>query len=465
MKRVDKIAYIGLFIVILLIVFVGSVMNTFLANSSESLNGFDIYISGGWQAIVFFAISIILLALMRTRSAFNVGLIGCGSIGIMFYSMLYYLNSSFMDYHIQPAFFIIPTLWMLFSCSYGILFKYKDPGAVQKWRAEIKNSKIIGILQYEMENQREISKSELVGVFGYQDSKAEKILKKLTIPINYRSDEIPELKEKVERVIQNLQNPTIYDIMNSLRYDLKTTKKVRKYLIDEKLVTSIPRVPTNQIAALPITPQKNQFETINRIKQTVLILGAKFTRLQVLEISEKSGIMDEHLIESVILDMISNKEIQGEYFTSSKSLALEAVLAVPSEEKEGLNVFISYSTLDTNYFRISKIVRRLELYPKIKKVIFWEEDSKQNIVEFMEETLKKTNVFALFCSENSINSEAVKGEWQAGYQLVKKGQMKMIPVYEDEDHIPRLLLNMLNVKFTKDDFEGFIQKLYEEILR
>ena len=83
----------------------------------------------------------------------------------------------------------------------------------------------------------------------------------------------------------------------------------------------------------------------------------------------------------------------------------------------------------------------------------------------MEETLKKTDVFVLFCSENSIKSEAVKGEWQAGYQLVKKGVMKMIPVYENEDLIPRLLLNMLNVKFAIDDFEGFIQKLYEEILR
>jgi len=83
----------------------------------------------------------------------------------------------------------------------------------------------------------------------------------------------------------------------------------------------------------------------------------------------------------------------------------------------------------------------------------------------MEETLQKTNVFVLFCSEHSIKSEAVKGEWQSRYQIVKKGLMKMIPVYENDDHIPRLLWNMLNVKFTKDDFEGFIQKPYEEILR
>ncbi|MFX1371876.1 MAG: ABC transporter substrate-binding protein [Promethearchaeota archaeon] len=212
--------------------------------------------------------------------------------------------------------------------------------------------------------------------------------------------------------------------------------------------------------------KKSQVETINRIKQTILTLGAKFTRLQLVDISEKSGIIDETIIENVIQDMIKNKEIQGEYFSSSKALALEAAVLIPKEEIMAKhNVFISYSTLDTDYFQVSRIVRRLELYPEIDQVLFWEVDSKQNIVEFMEETLKKTNVFVLFCSENSIKSDAVKGEWQSAYQMVKKGLMKIIPVYEDEDHIPRLLWQMLNVKFTKDDFEGFIQNLYEEILR
>ncbi len=212
--------------------------------------------------------------------------------------------------------------------------------------------------------------------------------------------------------------------------------------------------------------KKLELNTVNRIKQTILNLGAKFTRLQLLDISEKSGIPDEALIESVIQDMIRKKEIQGEYFIGTKALALEVKAPIPVEEKAaGKNVFISYSTLDTDYFQVSKIVRRLELYPEINRVIFWEADSQQNIVEFMEETLRITNAFILFCSENSFKSGAVKGEWQSAYQMVKKGLMKMIPVYEDEDHIPRLLWNMLNVKFSKEDFEGFIQKLYEEILR
>lgn len=130
-----------------------------------------------------------------------------------------------------------------------------------------------------------------------------------------------------------------------------------------------------------------------------------------------------------------------------------------------INIFMSYSTKDSDYFQISKIVRHLELYPEINKVLFWEVDSRQNIVEFMEETLRKTNVFILFCSQNSINSMAVKDEWQSAFQLRKKGLMKIVPVYETDEHIPYLLMPMLNVIYDAEDFSGFIQKLHEEIVR
>jgi len=43
--------------------------------------------------------------------------------------------------------------------------------------------------------------------------------------------------------------------------------------------------------------------------------------------------------------------------------------------------------------------------------------------------------------------------------------MKIVPVYEKQKDLPYLLKPMLNVKFNKNDFDGFIQKLYEEILR
>ncbi|MFW9988740.1 MAG: hypothetical protein ACFFC3_08810 [Candidatus Odinarchaeota archaeon] len=51
------------------------------------------------------------------------------------------------------------------------------------------------------------------------------------------------------------------------------------------------------------------------------------------------------------------------------------------------------------------------------------------------------------------------------FQLRKEGSMNIVPVYEKDEHIPYLSKPILNVKFTKDNFDKFIYKLYEEILR
>ena len=83
----------------------------------------------------------------------------------------------------------------------------------------------------------------------------------------------------------------------------------------------------------------------------------------------------------------------------------------------------------------------------------------------MDTTLEVSNTFILFCSENSIKSRAVKDEWQAAFQMRKEGLIKLIPIYEEQKYIPKLLWHLLNVKYTKDDFKGFIEKLYKEILR
>ncbi len=83
----------------------------------------------------------------------------------------------------------------------------------------------------------------------------------------------------------------------------------------------------------------------------------------------------------------------------------------------------------------------------------------------MEETLEVSNTFLLFCSENSVKSKAVKDEWQAAFQMRKEGLIKLIPVYEDQKHIPKILWHLLNVKYDKDNFSKFIENLYTEIMR
>lgn len=143
----------------------------------------------------------------------------------------------------------------------------------------------------------------------------------------------------------------------------------------------------------------------------------------------------------------------------------EVVPVVSKEEELKYDIFISYATVDRDYFQIKNIVEELKKYPKINQVSYWERDSKANIVEFMDETLEISNTFILFCSENSIKSRAVKDEWQAAFQMRKEGLIKLIPVYEEQKHIPKLLWHLLNVIYTKEDFKGFIDNLYNEIIR
>ena len=151
-------------------------------------------------------------------------------------------------------------------------------------------------------------------------------------------------------------------------------------------------------------------------------------------------------------------------------VAIKSSIISPQKEKfdmgtGGLRVFLSYSTLDSDHFQVQNISKALDSYPEIDKVMFWEANSGENIVEYMERTLKECNVFILLCSENTLNSQAVTDEWQAAFQLRKKGELKMVPVFENEKHIPALLTPLLNVKFAKDNFIDFIIQLYKEILR
>ncbi len=273
-------------------------------------------------------------------------------------------------------------------------------------------------------------------------------------------------KSKIEKKIQkSLSNIEKLIESNKVYEALEELVEIKEIANKNNLVELVKKIEEK------IDDCKNfQINTINKIKKTIINYGSKLARLELMDISEKSGILNEKLIEKIILEMITNREIKAEYFSSSKSIAFyqqekEAASVAKQEEIKKLRVFLSYSTLDTEDFQISNIVKSLEVFPEIKKVSYWEADSKENIVEFMENTLKNTDVFVLFCSPNSVKSDAVKDEWQAAFQMRKKGLLKIIPVYEDEELIPVLLWQMLNVKFLKEDFDSFIQKLYEEILR
>ncbi|MHA2283435.1 MAG: toll/interleukin-1 receptor domain-containing protein [Promethearchaeota archaeon] len=205
---------------------------------------------------------------------------------------------------------------------------------------------------------------------------------------------------------------------------------------------------------------------------TIELLNIDHLKSIVLEETNWKNIFCETFVDKKVIgekfeNLITykNKLYQGNLEPIELDKHLILIQAIRNYFIRGLTVFLSYATVDTTYYRIAEIAQHLERYSDIEKVFYWEVDSEENIVKYMEQSLQISKVFILLCSENSLKSKSVQDEWQVALQLRKKGIMKMIPVYENEADIPLLLGHILKVRFNGDDFEGFVEQLHREIMR
>jgi len=129
--------------------------------------------------------------------------------------------------------------------------------------------------------------------------------------------------------------------------------------------------------------------------------------------------------------------------------------------RKKLLVFVSYATADSEFFEISNISEKLKKYPRIGNILYWEEALKDDIYDFMNNNLELCDIFLLFCSENSKNSEPVQMEWKTALKIKKS----IIPIFETENTIPPLLSTKLGVQFKKEDIASTIEQIYKLILK
>jgi len=73
------------------------------------------------------------------------------------------------------------------------------------------------------------------------------------------------------------------------------------------------------IILLAVPKQRENKEKRELLKREILNLGTQFTRLEIKEISGKLGI-DIELIKRIIINMVHNQEIYGDYFNSTKTV-------------------------------------------------------------------------------------------------------------------------------------------------
>lgn len=126
-----------------------------------------------------------------------------------------------------------------------------------------------------------------------------------------------------------------------------------------------------------------------------------------------------------------------------------------------LIIFFSYSRQDNEIFHVPRIAQELKKYPEVKEILFYEGVDYANIVNYMNRSIGKCNIFLLFCSQNALNSTYIEDEWQAAYSKKKI----IIPIFQDFDHVPPLLTSRLGVHFQVDNIKQSIIDIYNTIIK
>jgi hypothetical protein len=126
----------------------------------------------------------------------------------------------------------------------------------------------------------------------------------------------------------------------------------------------------------------------------------------------------------------------------------------------GLIIFISYATMDKDIFHIAELSSKLEKSNEIDEMLYWEEDAYGSITSYMEENVRKCDVFLLFCSPNAKSSKWVKLEWEAAINESKS----IIPIFLNIKHVPSLLKSFRGLKFDQFNVEDTIQQLHDLIV-
>ena len=183
------------------------------------------------------------------------------------------------------------------------------------------------------------------------------------------------------------------------------------------------------------------------------------------DISIKTG-FDSKEIKSLIEDLIIKGNLQGLIKGNTLIFKKESSIETPKEEliqeaRQNKIVFVSYATKDADLFNIKEIAENLTIYDEIEEVLYYEAESYDNFVKYMNDNLGRCDVVLLFCSPNALKSGAVEKEWTAADAMDKP----IIPVFIRTDHIPPLLKSRLGVEFDTFDQPKNIKEIYRIIMK
>lgn len=130
----------------------------------------------------------------------------------------------------------------------GISFIIKKDlfDSIEKYVAEDlreKTKKIFKILEYEIQYKKQPSKKDLIRIadLDIEDIEIyEDLLNQLPRESFFDNQDI---KNKASEAIRQFDDPSLYDLLNTMQYDIETARMVGKYLIDNNMISELSRVP------------------------------------------------------------------------------------------------------------------------------------------------------------------------------------------------------------------------------
>ena len=123
-----------------------------------------------------------------------------------------------------------------------------------------KSEKILKILEFEIQNRKKLSSKELVRNVNINIDELE-IYEELMNEMPQESfSENQEIKNKASEAIKQFEDPSLYDLLITLNYDIETARKVGKYLIDSNMIKEFSRIPKDFASSTPLKPSQKPSE-------------------------------------------------------------------------------------------------------------------------------------------------------------------------------------------------------------
>ncbi len=310
------------------------------------------------------------------------------------------------------------------------------------YRTTIPMQEYLGSL-FGVKNLQETCKKLNLPIYGNKETLIERVLDSLDL-VNPEKAVITQIKKILKSEFDKKKTMTKRDIIKEFNLSIKEAETCID-ILNSDINYKQEEVQFLEFQALEIIKNYNEISLYNFVYE--MDFGI-----------DKAKKIGKFLVDKKIYDKFLR-------FPQKHGMNIMEGKKTQSIKKDEFIVFLSYSTKDSELFKIAEIAKKLKFYPEIDETKFWEKDSGINVVKYMEDNLGRSNIFLLFCSQNSRKSKAVEAEWQSAFSLMLKDILQVIPVYQNDEFIPILLGRQIRVKFKEDDIDGTIQEIYNEILR